>query len=62
MKSFQLCKNTNAKLIEKIVLIQCGTEKTKDMPKILIEYGGKCPRTGEKRLNYLNEYTRLLGT
>ena len=30
--------------------------------KILIEYGGKCPRMREKRLNYLNEYTRLLGT
>ena len=31
--------------------------------KILIEYGGKCPRMRGKRLNYLNKYTltHLLG-
>ena len=28
----------------------------------LIEYKEKCPRMREKRLNYLNEYTHLLGT
>ena len=32
------------------------------LSKILKEYGEKCPSMGEKILDYLNEYTCLLGT